>query len=76
MIASATMFGTDSGMDEAMYRNLFRWLETADDYFEPWGYPGQGRWLIYGMNLPDGVLEQIYHKNAEKLLSQFKGQPK
>ena len=23
------MFGTDNGMDEAMYRNHFRWLETG-----------------------------------------------
>jgi uncharacterized protein len=70
------MFGTDNGMDEQMYRNLFRWLETPDDYFEPWGYPGQGRWLIYGMNMPDDVLEKIYHQNAEKLFAQFKGPAK
>jgi uncharacterized protein len=28
------MFGTDNGMDEAMYRNQFRWLETGDESFE------------------------------------------
>src|SRR5256886_10546908 len=38
------MFGTDNGMDEGMYRNHFRWLETADEYFDYWGYPAQGRW--------------------------------
>ncbi|HEY6766013.1 MAG TPA: amidohydrolase family protein [Candidatus Sulfotelmatobacter sp.] len=65
------MFGTDNGMDEEMYRNHFRWLETADEYFEYWGYPGQGRWKIYGMNLPDPVLEKIYHKNAERIFGQF-----
>ena len=67
------MFGTDNGMDEAMYRNHFRWLETADEYFEYWGYPGQGRWEIYGMDLPDSVLEKIYHKNAERIFGQFRG---
>jgi predicted TIM-barrel fold metal-dependent hydrolase len=67
------MFGTDNGMDEAMYRNHFRWLETADEYFDYWGYPGQGRWKIYGMDLPDAVLEKIYHKNAERILGQFRG---
>ena len=67
------MFGTDNGMDEAMYRNHFRWLETADEYFDYWGYPGQGRWKIYGMNLPDTVLEKIYHKNAERVFGQFRG---
>jgi uncharacterized protein len=67
------MFGTDNGMDEEMYRNHFRWLETADEYFDYWGYPGQGRWKIYGMALPDPVLEKVYHKNAERLFAQFKG---
>src|ERR1700733_371126 len=67
------MFGTDNGMDEAMYRNHFRWLETGDEYFDYWGYPGQGRWKIYGMELPDTVLEKIYHKNAERMFSQFRG---
>jgi predicted TIM-barrel fold metal-dependent hydrolase len=67
------MFGTDNGMDEAMYRNHFRWLETADEYFDYWGYPGQGRWKIYGMELPDAVLEKIYHKNAERIFGQFRG---
>ena len=67
------MFGTDNGPDEAMYRNHFRWLETADEYFDYWGYPGQGRWKIYGMALPDSVLEEIYHKNAERMFAQFKG---
>jgi uncharacterized protein len=68
------MFGTDNGMDEAMYRNHFRWLETGDEYFDYWGYPGQGRWEIYGMELPDPVLEKIYHKNAERLFQQFHGE--
>lgn len=67
------MFGTDNGMDEAMYRNHFRWLETGDEYFDYWGYPGQGRWKIYGMELPDSVLEKIYHKNAERIFQQFQG---
>jgi len=65
------MFGTDNGMDEAMYRNHFRWLETADEYFDYWGYPAQGRWKIYGMELPDAVLEKIYHLNAERVFRQF-----
>jgi predicted TIM-barrel fold metal-dependent hydrolase len=67
------MFGTDNSMDVDLYRNHFRWLETADEYFDPWGYPGQGRWKAYGLQLPDPVLENIYHKNAERLFSQFKG---
>ncbi|HTC67389.1 MAG TPA: amidohydrolase family protein [Candidatus Acidoferrum sp.] len=69
------MFGTDSEPDPKMYANYFRWLETADEYFEYWGYPGQGRWEIYGMELPDEVLEKVYHKNAERVFAQFKGVP-
>ncbi|MDP9159085.1 MAG: amidohydrolase [Acidobacteriota bacterium] len=66
------MFGTDNEVTEAMYRNHFRWLETNDEYFDYWGYPGQGRWKIYGMALPDSVLEKIYHLNAERMFGRFK----
>jgi predicted TIM-barrel fold metal-dependent hydrolase len=66
------MFGTDNSVQEEMYRNHFRWLETGDEYFDYWGYPGQGRWKIYGMQLPDSVLEKVYHKNAERMFGQFK----
>lgn len=65
------MFGTDNEVTEEMYRNLFRWLETDDEYFDYWGYPGQGRWEIYGMALPDPVLEKIYHGNAERMFGKF-----
>jgi len=67
------MFGTDSEPETAMYANYFRWLETGDEYFPYWGYPGQGRWEIYGMDLPDAVLEKVYHKNADRMFAQFKG---
>ena len=67
------MFGTDNEVTEEMYRNHFRWLETGDEYFDYWGYPGQGRWKIYGMELPDSVLEKIYHLNAERMFGKFKG---
>jgi uncharacterized protein len=67
------MFGTDSEPEEAMYANYFRWLETADEYFSYWGYPGQGRWEIYGMELPDSILEKVCHKNAEKVFAEYKG---
>ncbi|HUM06543.1 MAG TPA: amidohydrolase family protein [Terriglobales bacterium] len=66
------MFGTDEGASEEMYRNYFRWLETDDEYFPYAQYPGQGRWMIYGMALPDDVLEKLYHKNAERLFGKFR----
>jgi predicted TIM-barrel fold metal-dependent hydrolase len=67
------LFGTDSEPQTDMYANYFRWLETADEYFPYWGYPGQGRWGIYGLQLPDPVLEKVYHKNAERVFAQFTG---
>ncbi len=67
------MFGSDNTPDADMYQNDFRWLETDDEAFDYWGSPSQGRWTISGLNLPDAVLEKIYHLNAEKLFSQFKG---
>jgi len=67
------LFGTDSEPETDMYANYFRWLETADEYFPYWGYPGQGRWEIYGLQLPDQVLEKVYHKNADRVFAQFTG---
>jgi predicted TIM-barrel fold metal-dependent hydrolase len=66
------MFGTDEGAGPAMYQNYFRWLETKDEYFPYAQYPQQGRWMIYGLGLPDDVLEKVYHRNAEKLFTMFK----
>ena len=69
------MFGTDSPPSLEMYRNYFRWLETDDEYFDYYGYPGQGRWKIYGMKLPDPVLQKVYYRNAERIFAQYKGLP-
>ena len=54
-----------------MYQTHFRFLETADEYFEydaDAPLPTQGRWRIYGLYLPDQVLRQVYHDNAARLL--------
>ena len=68
------LFGTDHRVTTDMYRTFFRWLETDDEYFDYSTYPRQGRWKIYGLGLPDEVLEKIYHRNAERIFAQFKGQ--
>jgi hypothetical protein len=67
--ADRVLFGTDTPPDLAMYQLHYRFLETRDEYFD---YsllptPPQGRWQIYGMDLPDDVLERIYRLNAEKV---------
>jgi predicted TIM-barrel fold metal-dependent hydrolase len=65
------MFGTAEGAGESMYQNYFRWLETKDEYFPYAQYPQQGRWMIYGLGLPDDVLDKVYHRNAEDLFARF-----
>jgi predicted TIM-barrel fold metal-dependent hydrolase len=67
------MFGTDNDFSADLYQSYFRWLETDDEYFDYYDANAQGRWRIYGLALPDPVLEKIYHLNAEKLFSGFKG---
>ncbi len=71
------MFGTDVGpMTREAYRSYFRWLETADEHFDYYNVHNQGRWRIYGLDLPAGVLDKIYRRNAERLLARFKGPPR
>ena len=58
------VFGDD------LYEIYYRFLETEDEYFDyaPAAVPPQGRWRIYGIGLPDGILKKVYHENAERLL--------
>ena len=69
------LFGTDAGPEDAMYHNWFRFLETADESFDYWHSPGQGRWTISGLDLPEKVLEKVYRRNAERVFAQWKGAP-
>ena len=68
------LFGTDTPPRIDAYRVYFRFLETDDEYIlaDP-SHHRQGRWMIYGLYLPDEVLEKIYNKNAIKILAKFKG---
>ena len=56
--------------NDALYEIYFRFLETDDEYFDyaPAKVPPQGRWRIYGIYLPDGVLKKVYNANAARLL--------
>jgi len=68
------LFGTDTPCNAEAYRIYYRFLETDDEYFDPaGGHHLQGRWMIYGVYLPDEVLEKIYNKNAQKILDMYKG---
>ena len=68
------LFGTDTPCRAEAYRLYFRFLETDDEYIDPTpAHKLQGRWMIYGLYLPDKVLEKIYNKNVLKILAMFKG---
>ena len=73
--AGRILFGSDMGPDLEAYRIIYRFLETDDEYFNynAAPIPMQGRWYVHGLYLPDDVLEQIYHLNAEKLFGQATG---
>jgi hypothetical protein len=74
------LFGTDATphgdefpqqvFNDKLYEIYFRFLETEDEYFDyaPARVPPQGRWRIYGINLPDEVLKKVYYDNAARLL--------
>ncbi|MBZ5542541.1 MAG: amidohydrolase [Acidobacteriia bacterium] len=55
---------------DELYEIYFRFLETEDEYFDyaPAPIPPQGRWRIYGVGLPDSILQKVYYANAERLL--------
>ena len=68
------MFGTDTTPRRDAYRIYYRFLETDDEYIDPSAaHHLQGRWMIYGLYLPDEVLEKIYNKNAQKIFAMYKG---
>ena len=74
------LFGTDAtphGDDypqqvftNKLYEIYFRFLETDDEYFDyaPAKIPPQGRWKIYGINLPESILSKVYYENAARVL--------
>jgi hypothetical protein len=76
------LFGTDAvpapmGLEtpqqifgDALYEIYFRFLETADEHFDyaPAPVPPQGRWRIYGLELPESILKKVYRDNAARLL--------
>jgi predicted TIM-barrel fold metal-dependent hydrolase len=71
--ADRILFGADLVPEIEMYRLYYRFLETADEYFEyPTHASGQGRWNIYGLDLPEDVLRKVYRENALRLLPQLR----
>ena len=69
--ADRILFGIDAGAHLETYRIYYHFLETDDEYFRYGSspVPGQGRWNIYGLYLPDDVLEKVYHRNATRIFT-------
>jgi predicted TIM-barrel fold metal-dependent hydrolase len=68
--ADRLLFGTDGPWPEPRLNIYWRFFETNDESFDysekvP---PPQGMWQIYGVDLPDDVLQKLYHTNAAKLI--------
>jgi len=75
------LFGTDATphgeefpqqvFNDKLYEIYYRFLETEDEYFDyaPAEIPPQGRWRIYGIHLPDAILQKVYNGNASRLLN-------
>ena len=69
------MFGTDTPPDRAAYRIYYRFLETDDEYFDPSAsHHLQGFWMIYGVFLPEDVLEKIYHQQRRAAPARPRGE--
>ena len=73
--ADRILFGVDMAPDPDTYALHYRFLETYDQSFdygtEP--SPGQGRWQIHGIGLPDDVLRKVYRENARRILRLERG---
>ncbi len=67
------LFGTDrypGRPDQPRHRLYYRLLETDDEYFKYYdhAFPPTGEWRVYGLHLPDDVLEKVYRTNADRVL--------
>lgn len=81
--ANRVLFGTDqvvgwspgdggiskSAEDFAqVYDAHWRFFETNEVQVEYPGYPIQGRWKVDALGIPDQVLEQLYYRNAQRVI--------
>lgn len=68
--ADRILFGMDQSPRLETYQLYYRFLESDDEYFNysMREIPTQGRWRVYGLFLPDDVLEKVYCRNAERVL--------
>ena len=60
------LFGKDA-YNVKEYYTYFRVLETEDEYFDYYR-KRHAYWKMYGLGLPDDVLQKLYYKNALRIL--------
>lgn len=60
------LFGKDA-YNPGEYHTYFRVLETDDEYF-PYYKRYHAFWRMYGLDLPDHILEKLYYKNALRVI--------
>ncbi|HMO38703.1 MAG TPA: amidohydrolase family protein [Saprospiraceae bacterium] len=60
------LFGKDAYNPEE-YHTYFRVLESADEYF-PYYKRYHAFWRMYGLDLPDEVLKNVYYRNAMRII--------
>ena len=66
------LFGLDMPVSPEAYRCYYRFLETRDEHFDYPDYIGRfgvyTRWKLYGLDLPEEVLQAVYCDNARRVI--------
>jgi predicted TIM-barrel fold metal-dependent hydrolase len=60
------LFGKDA-LQASEYHVYFRTLETDDEYFDYYR-KRHAFWKLYGLALPDSVLQKVYYENAARII--------
>ena len=71
--ADRLLWGQDGAPEHERYIISFRFLETDDEYFyfRTENTKARGRWMIYGLFLPDDVLKKIYYDNTVRVMGKL-----
>jgi hypothetical protein len=67
------LLGPDCELEEAMYVNYFRWLETGDEYLPTGASPATDVRKFMEWSCPIRFSKRSIIKNANKIFEQFEG---
>jgi predicted TIM-barrel fold metal-dependent hydrolase len=62
------LMGKDTFGDQDEFAVYFRIFESGDEYF-PWYRRRHAFWGMYGLALPDSVLQKVYFRNALRVVT-------